>query len=102
MSSYQDRAKQFLPYASLRGFDEVVARKRRIREPRRELVADAEEELSEKLSSLSEGTLVSVTYYRGDAYITRAGRVSEIDVISRTLMFEDFTVPLDDIFSLEF
>ena len=102
MNSYQDRAKQFLPYASLRGFDEVVARKRRICEPRRELAADAEEELSEMLSALCRGMLVSVTYYRGDAYITRAGRVSEIDVISRTLMFEDFTVPLDDIFSLEF
>lgn len=100
-SSYQGRAKQFLPYASLRGFDDVVEAKKRIKSPRRELMEDAEEELSRKLLSLSHGVLVSVTYYSVDSYVTRKAEFKSIDTVKRIIKFFDFEIPIDEIFSLE-
>ena len=100
--SYQDRAKQFLPYASLRGFEDVVESRRDLKCPRRELMEDAAEELSRKLVSLSAGALCRVTYYLSDKYVTEVGKLKRVDDIKRRLIFESFTVPIDDIFSLDF
>ena len=99
--SYQDRAKQFLPYASLRGFDAVVEKRRELKCPRRELLSDAAEELSCKLASLSLGTLCRVNYYLVDKYVVAVGRVTAIDVIGRRITVGTSQVPIDDIFSLE-
>lgn len=100
-SSYQGRAKQFLPYASLRGFDDVVEKKRHIKSQRRELMEDAQEELSRKLLSLSRGVLARVTYYSVDAYVTCIAEFKSIDSVKRTIAFSNFEIPIDEIFSLE-
>lgn len=99
--SYMGRAKQFLPYASLRGFDAVVAQKRHIKSPRRELGQDAAEELSEKLLALSRGAWVLVTYYSVDSYVTRRAEFKRIDPISKTISFSDFEIPIAELFSIE-
>ena len=99
--SYKGRAKQFLPYASLRGFDEIVEAKRHIKSPRRELLDDAAEELSFKLSSLTVGKECIVTYYQTDAYITKQAAFIRIDTTFKTVYFEGFSVPIADIFSIE-
>lgn len=43
------RAKQFMPFAALRGYYAMVLAKNRVVEPRRELIGDAAERLSRKL-----------------------------------------------------
>ncbi len=99
--SYQGRAKQFLPYASLRGFEGIVESKSRVKSPRRELLEDAAEELSQKLLSLSEGTVVEVVYYSVDAYVTRRAEFKKIDPIRRIIAFSDFEIPINELFSIE-
>ena len=47
-----DRAKQFMPFASLRGFDQMVKEKEKVLIEKRELSEGESRELSEKLSSL--------------------------------------------------
>ena len=100
--SYQDRAKQFLPYASLRGFEDVVAKRREFKCPRRELLEDAAEELSRRLVNLAEGDVCTVTYYLRDRYVCLVGEVKRIDEIKRRLILDSASIPIDDIFSLEF
>ena len=99
--SYRDRAKQFLPYASLRGFDGIVEKRREIKCPRRELGEDAAEELSKKLVNLSSGTPCRVTYYLRDKYVTVIGEAKAIDEIRHRLVLDSTIIPIDDIFFLE-
>ncbi|MBQ7362949.1 MAG: hypothetical protein IJW48_05910 [Clostridia bacterium] len=99
--SYQPRAKQFLPYASLRGFDEIVARKRKIKEPRRELGEDAAEELSRMLSSLRGGESISVVYYKVDSYVQTSARLLRVDMLKGELVLDGGRIQISDIFSLD-
>lgn len=102
MSSYQDRAKQFLPYSSLRGFESIVDKKRNITEARRELATDAEEELSYKIGILKSGDEVSITYYKTDKYVTVRCVFREVDELMRIIRTEELSVPIDDIFAIDF
>ena len=99
--SYQDRAKQFLPYSSLRGFEDVVAKRRELKCPRRELLEDAAEELSRKLLNLSPGIICRVTYYLRDRYVTEQGEVKRVDEVRHRLILDTVTIPINDIFSLD-
>lgn len=99
--SYQDRAKQFLPFSSLRGFEDVVDRRRDVKCKRRELLEDAAEELSRRLLNLSSGALCQVTYYLRDRYVTVVGEVKKVDEIKHRLVLDGLSIPIDDIFSIE-
>lgn len=101
MSKHRGRAQQFLPYASLRGFDEVVARARHISTPRREVAEDRAEELSRALSEAQKGDPVRICYYVGDHYETRCGTFRSIDMNLRAVFVDGESVPIDDIFSFE-
>ena len=100
-NSYQGRAKQFLPYASLRGFEREVERIHKITEPRRELAPDAEAELSQIISRLRSQDRLRVIYYTGSSYVTVCAIFEKTDSLNRLLVFDRLSVPIDDIFSLE-
>lgn len=100
MSDTSDRAKQFMPFAALRGYYGLIAERNRITEPRRELSEEASAELSDKLRSLEKGQLVSVTYYDRDAYITLEGAVAGIDPVFRVLTVVKTRIPMDDIWDV--
>ncbi len=98
---YQPRAKQFLPYASLRGFDEIVKRKGEIKEARRELAEDAAEELSRTLSSLVPGARISLVYYTGERYVELLACFREVDMLAGDVVTDEGRIPLVDLFSLD-
>ena len=99
--SYQSRAKQFLPYASLRGFEEIVAERRKIKEERREPGPDAEEEISYTVASLCKGDFVRAMFYKLDRYIEISGEVVKVDPTSREIVLNTGIIPIDDLFSIE-
>lgn len=98
---YQSRAKQFLPYASLRGFEKIVAEKRKIKEPRRQLAEDAEEELSRTLSELTHGTEICVCYYSDCRYIKENFEFFSVDTLTHELVLRGARIPLSEVFSVE-
>ena len=57
------RAKQFAPFAALRGFEESVRKKEILYEPRKELSEEKKQELDGKLKILSAGMWIQVTYF---------------------------------------
>lgn len=57
------RAKQFAPFAALRGFEETVRKKESIYENKKELSEEKKQELDRKLRFLSEGMCIQVTYF---------------------------------------
>ena len=52
MVNRQDRARQFMPFAALRGYYDKIREQQRIKEPKRELSETEAERLSYKLNQL--------------------------------------------------
>ena len=57
------RAKQFAPFAALRGFEETVRKKEILDEPKKELSEEKKHELDSKLRILSKGMKVQAVYF---------------------------------------
>ena len=96
-----DRAVQFMPFASLRGYYDKIREQERLKEPRRELSDDEAEELSAVLNRVKRGTMLRVVYYDRDFYNTVEGMVSEFDPVFRRLKIIRREILFDDIFRAE-
>ena len=68
------RAKQFMPFAALKGFETLLAAVARPKEVRVELSEDQLEELNRTIQSLTDGNFVRVPYYNGHCYTELVGR----------------------------
>ena len=91
------RAKQFMPFAALRGYYDRIQAKNRVVEPKKEIVADEAERLSDKLSQVKKNMMVRVRYYQTDAYVNIEGIVTRIDPEFRYLTIVKTKIPFDDI-----
>lgn len=96
-----DRAKQFLPFNSLRGFYDLVRIKEKIITPRRELTSDELEKLSFRYNQLEKGKMAKITYYEIDGYVKLEGMIAKIDNINREITIVDKVIKLDDIVEVE-
>lgn len=95
------RARQFTPFAALRGYYDLVQEKERVVEPRRPLAEDEARELAEAVAQLQRGQLARVTFYENDAYRTVVGTVSQIDMIYHDLWIVRTRIPFDELCALE-
>lgn len=96
-----DRAQQFMPFAALRGYYDLVRERERVAEPRREMTEERALELSRKLERLERRQMASVVHYDGEAYVTARGLVSDIDEAGRTLTVVRERIAFDDIWDIE-
>ncbi len=78
--SRADRAKQFTPFDVLKGFREALQEKERIVVPKAEIPDDAAEAVDWTLHSISQGDMVTATYYHGGEYIRVTGMASKLDM----------------------
>ena len=96
-----DRAQQFMPFAALRGYYDLVRERERTVEPRREMTEERAVELSRKLARLERRQMASVVHYDGEAYVTTRGLVSDIDEAGRILTIVRERIAFDDIWDIE-
>lgn len=94
------RAAQFMPFAALTGYYDLVREQERVAEPRHELTEEEAEELSRAIMQTRRGDLVRITYYDRGGYQTRAGVVEAIDPVHRSLRLGQQSVAFDDIWKL--
>lgn len=99
--SSADRAKQFMPFAALKGYDEAIAELNLMQEPRITLGEDAAQELDERLRALRPGDMSEIRYYNRRAYESLVGRVMLIDMLSRRIVVGTAQIDLDDIIEAE-
>lgn len=99
--SRQDRAKQFMPFAALRGLAEAIKEAERETVPRAELYEEEAEVLNRKLRRLRPGLPVRVGYYRGDGYQTLTGAVSNLNASRRELKIGEARIGFDELRELE-
>lgn len=96
-----ERARQFMPFASLLGYYDFIREQERVKEPRRELSDDQAEELSARLSGFSRGDIVRVKHYAADHYEVTEGVLTEFDEVFRRMTIVRTGVRFDDIVSAE-
>lgn len=96
-----NRARQFMPFASLRGFFAIVHERERVAAPRRELQEEDLRALNEVLGALRKNMMVKVRYYDVDAYSTMQGIVTRIEPIDQTLTIVSKTIPFSDLEHIE-
>lgn len=83
--AHADRARQFMPFAALTGYFEMIQARQRTPQPFHELTEDEAEALSRKMVWVKKGTMVEICYYDRDAYVRRKGMVSRIDEVERAI-----------------
>ncbi len=98
--SRKDRAKQFMPFATLKGYDLILKEQELTAEPRREIAEELAESLSKTILGLKKGDVVCVTYYHQFGYITKTGILSEIDIVGRRIRVIKTYISFDDIWDI--
>ncbi len=95
-----DRAGQFMPFAALKGFYELIREKERVIVPRHEVAEDKAEELSNEINSLENGMMTRIVYYSDGEYVSVEGIVTKLDLVSRKLWIVKTEIDFDDIWDI--
>lgn len=96
--SVENRAKQFMPFAALKGLPEALACKERVVVEKIELTEDMAAELDWNMRGLEAGMMVTVIYFCKDEYVKKTGIVSRIDRDARVLQVVGCKIRFDDLF----
>ena len=98
-----DRAKQFMPFAALKGYEEAIREREHIVIERSELSEERLDELDNAFKRLRVGDIATCIYYKSseECYIKVTGMVSKIDIDSRVLKIVNNRIEFDDIYDLE-
>lgn len=99
--SKEDRAKQFMPFAALKGYPEALKKMEKITVERNELSEEKADELDRTLKELCVGKMVCVVHYSCGEYVKTTGLVSRIDVDARYIKIVNTKIKFSDIFRLE-
>lgn len=97
---HAERAAQFMPFAALTGYYDLVRERERVTEPRREPSEEEAARISAELAAVRKGRLVRVTHYEHDAYVTTEGIVTGMDPVARKLTVVRRRIRFDDIWSV--
>lgn len=95
------RAKLFLSYDALKGFNELLKTKERIIVSKRDLAPDSLYELDWKIKSLQPGQMVRVVYYDDNEYVLFEGLVSKVDLERKVLIVVNRQISFDRIVELD-
>lgn len=95
------RAKQFVPFAALKGFEEALRAKEKIIVPKIELTEESLQELNRKLMCIEKKDMITVVYYCQDEYVKVTGMVTRIDAYARVLRVVNTKIPFSDICKIE-
>ena len=113
-----DRAKIFMPFAALKGYDEAVDDKKKLYTIRMELTEERKEELDRKIYILKEGLMkdekieVAIKYFIKDEsasiekkeevgkYIDIIGKVAKIDEFKKRIKIMGQYISIENIFEI--
>ena len=96
----ENRAKQFVPFAAVKGYEEALRAKEKIVVEKIDLSEERKEELDFKLHQIHKNDIITVVYFYKDEYIKIEGMVSRLDIDARALKVVNTRIPFDDIYDL--
>lgn len=97
----QERAKQFMPFAALKGYPKALKEKEKIIVPKKELASDYLEELNWELKKIRRRDMVTAIYFCRGEYRKITGLVSNIDSNAKMLTIVHTDIPLDDLYAIQ-
>lgn len=100
--SREDRAKQFMPFAALKGYPDALRKKEKIVVEKQELSDEYKEELDFKLRQIQKNDMVKVIYYCKNEYLQVTGKVSRIDETAKVLKIVNTKINFDDLYEIKF
>lgn len=100
--SRSDRAKQFMPFAALRGYEQMVKNCKVIPCEKKELTEEQAQNLSDKVSKIKKGDIVKVQYYKDNGYTFIEGIVTFIDFAIKKISIIKTEISFNEIISIEF
>lgn len=95
-----NRAKQFVPFAAVKGFEEALRAKERITVEKIELSEERKEELNFMLHQIKKRDMITVVYFDKDEYVKVEGMVSRLDMDARVLKVVNNKILFDDIYDI--
>lgn len=95
--SREERAKQFMPFAALKGYPEALRRREKVTVPRMELSEEYRETLDQKLRQVKKNDVITVVYFCQNEYLKVTGMVSRIDETARLLQIVSTKIAFADI-----
>lgn len=98
--SREERAKQFMPFAALKGYEEALREKEKIVVPRRDLSEETREQLDRRLPQIHRGNMITVIYYHQGEYLKLTGMVARVDPDARVLKIVNTKIPFEDLFQI--
>lgn len=96
-----ERAKQFMPFASLRGFGTLIKEQEVVIADKKELTEEQEKILSETICSVKKGMIVCINYYKEKGYTSISGLVTSIDLVLRTIDVIKTKIKFEDIYDIK-
>ncbi|MBE5938860.1 MAG: YolD-like family protein [Lachnospiraceae bacterium] len=100
--SREDRAKQFMPFAALRGYEEAIKEKEKIIVDKIELSEEKKNELDIKFKDIHHKDIITIIYFHKDEYLKITGMVSKIDIDSRFIKVVNTKISFDDIYDINY
>ena len=98
--SREDRAKQFMPFAALKGYEEALREKEKVIVTKVELSEERAAELNQQLHQIKKNDILTVVYFSKDAYLQVHGMVSRLDIEARILKVVNTKISFEDIYDI--
>lgn len=95
------RAKQFAPFAALKGFEEALQEKEKICVERKEISEERACEINETLKRICKGDTIRLTYYKNRQYFTDEGIAQKYDLAMKYVEINGCHIPFYDIYEIE-
>ena len=96
----ETRAKQFIPFAALKGHEEALREKEKIVVPKSTLSEWRKEELDRAVQQLHPGDVASVVWYRDGEYVKTTGLVAKIDPDAGYIRIVNEKIPFSEVYDL--
>ena len=98
--SRADRAKQFAPFAALKGYDDMIVATGTDRFTRILLCEEEAQMLSDKLLQLRRGMYVTIMFQTGNGIDELTGMISEVEPALRFVRIDRKMINMDDMIDI--
>ena len=99
--SKESRAKQFMPFAALKGFEEAIHAREHVVVDKAELSEERLLELDQVIHQIKPGDMASVIYYDNKEYLKVTGIVTRLDKNARIIQIVNKKIHFDNIYDIQ-
>lgn len=104
----ENRAKEFMPFAALTGYNESIIEEGRLVDTKKVLSKDRIDEINNILNNIDKDNIYQITYFKhdkykgGGEYLDIIGKIKKIDFIYKKITLDNKqAIEIKDIYNIE-